>query len=161
MPRGKAVLSYSEQEELAAKVLALFPRTSSKTIAALIHDNYGIEFTASNFRRAKERAEGIQEEASEVRKAGSASPKLQYIEALFRLNPSLDPKKVNAKTQVFFGETTRGDIIAECAQRSQIRGVLSEDEARAIVEAYEMTRITPPELDLVGDATVEDLERPT
>ena len=151
MTKGHAVLSYAEQEEIAARILGLAPGTSVATMQRLFRENWGIEFTTTNHRRAKERL-GLSAPAER-------SDKMDYIAALFRIHPSILDAEVRAKTRLYFGEDTRGDLIREMRGLEKL---ISPEEATQVIDRCEARVARPPTIDLsipeTGDA---DLEKPT
>lgn len=155
MPRGKTVLSYEEQEELCYRLLcAGFPGVGSTEIAPLFAKQYGIVFTESCLRRARDRLKGTPDARH------SLQGKYEYLTALFALYPELSRAQARAKAKLAFGEDTREDVIEEMRRT----GVLADREtARRIVEECERRVVALEGFDLVGGedhGDGEDLEQP-
>ena len=146
MPRGKPVMAYADQEELIARILALAPQTSLSTMALLIQENYGTSLTSSNFRRARERNDALPPAAAMPKGA-----KLAYIQNLFIVRPTLGADQVRAKTRLFFGEDTRGDIIEEARMRARTL-TTTPAQAQELITQAESRVAHAPVFDLQEDA---------
>lgn len=109
-----------EQEQIIELLLTLKPDLTNKQLAEVGKIMYGIEFTRSNFRRAKESLGASGPKSSEE------SSKIFYLRCLVTLHPHIPDKTLIKKSLQFFNEKTRPDLIAELRERPSIEEKLAQ-----------------------------------